>query len=110
MSDEVETFCRIVQGLKLGTEERCTYTKIKIPGIMSDLYHDSMTLNGTHHTVVSIPTENIKHILKNLVETNHPSDDNFVMMQKKRQLYDTDPYFKSLCDQMNAYLYMFGDI
>ena len=104
--EAVQIFCKETGGIKVGSEFRHVYPRVT----WSFATVPSSKMESQHHTVVSLPTKNIQEMVKFLQEQTYPTDESYSIKWKKRLLYEIDPYFKSLCDQMNAYLHMFGDI
>jgi len=105
--EAVHIFCKETGGIKVGNEFRYVYPRVQwsfatVP--------NTSRMESQHHTVVSLPTKNIEGIIKYLQEQTSPTDESYSIKMKKRRLYEIDPYFKHLCDQMNTYLHMFGDI
>ena len=105
--EAVKIFCNETGGIKVGSEYRHVYPRVQwsfatVP--------NTSRMESQHHTIVSLPTKNIQEIIKYLQEQTSPTDESYSIKMKKRRLYETDQHFRSLCDQMNTYLHMFGDI
>ena len=108
--ESIQHFLNTIDGVEVGRELRNRY-RPEDRWQLGSMHGTMFSIPEAHPcTIVSIPTENLLHLGRDLRERYHPTDENYIFKMKKRRLYEMDPHFKHLCDQMNAYLHMFGDI
>jgi hypothetical protein len=59
-----------------------------------------------NYAVISIPIDKLKELSRMVIRKNHPTDIDIKLIYAKRELYETNSYFKMLYDRMNTYLQM----
>ena len=108
----IREFCNKIGAYEHGIEYR---SQIKHPQQYFAWDHNSPNIDALaeiiqkEYTVVAIPTENFVSMVQFLSAKASPTEESFFWQMKKRELYDTDPEFKKLYDEMNTYLFMFSD-
>jgi len=80
-------------------------TPISMYNMHQDIsYQTSYDTTSVECATITIPISNLSDMIEILTHKYHPTDNDYRSLIAKRELYDSDPYFKQLYDTINTYL------